>query len=254
MPLEPDRVNRRELMLASLGLLLAPTARALGPGSRFDIAEIVLPSGSLSRPEAWTRMLYEVIQSTSVEADPKPVSVAPEDPLLFAHPFSVLIVGAALPVLSEAAVQQLGRYLAYGGFLLIDDATANPGGPVERSVRALCARLYPTRPLSPLPGDHSIYRSFFLLDRPVGRLAVRDVLEGVTTGPTTPLVYCGNDLSGALARGADGRERFPVVPGGEAQRREALKLGVNLVLYSLTSNYKHDIAHELQLKREGRLE
>ena len=41
---------------------------------------------------------------------------------------------------------------------------------------------------------------------------------------------------------------------GEDQRREAVKLGINLVLYSLTSNYKHDQAHVAELMREGRLE
>jgi hypothetical protein len=42
--------------------------------------------------------------------------------------------------------------------------------------------------------------------------------------------------------------------GGEAQRREAIKLGINLAMYALTSNYKHDIAHVVELMREGRLE
>ena len=80
------------------------------------------------------------------------------------------------------------------------------------------------------------------------------LLEGVTVGPVTPIVFCPNDLSGALDRGADGRDRYPVSPGGEWQRREALKLGINLVMYSLTSNYKQDQAHVLELIREGRLE
>ena len=108
--------------------------------------------------------------------------------------------------------------------------------------------------MAPLPGDHSLYRAFFLLDRPVGRVAISEVLEGVTLGPVTPIVYCPNDLSGALHRGEDGRDRFPVVPNGELQRKEAIKLGVNLVMYSLTSNYKHDQAHVLELMRDGKLE
>ncbi|RME25997.1 MAG: DUF4159 domain-containing protein, partial [Deltaproteobacteria bacterium] len=159
----------------------------------------------------------------------------------------------ALPELSEAAAENLVRFLSYGGFLLVDDASGVPGGALSRSVTALARRLFPTRPLSPLPGDHSIFRSFFLLDRPVGRVDLVPALEGVTVGPITPLVFCGNDLSGALDRGPDGRNRYPVVPGGEYQRREALKLGVNIVMYALTSNYKHDIAHVAELIREGRL-
>lgn len=252
MPVEPTR----RALLAGLGAAaaLAPLpALAFGDRSRLDVAEIMLPSGTLSRPEAWRRMLYEVIQTTSVEAHPDAVQVEPEDPALFEHPFSVLIGDGELPPLSDAAIEQLRRYLAYGGFLLLDDATGTAGGAFARSAKRLTERLFPTRPMSPLPGDHSIFRSFFLLDRPLGRVAVSEVLEGITVGPVTPLVLCPNDLSGALHRAEDGRNRFPVVPGGEEQRREALKLGINLVLYSLTSNYKHDQAHVAELMRDGKL-
>jgi len=257
MPRDVPAWSRRRLLatgLSAAGLLATRPARALAPGSLFRVAELVLDQGTTSRPEAWKRMLYEVIQSTSVECDPNPVTLSPEDPALFAHPFSVLVGTGALPALSEAAVEQLVRYLSYGGFLLVDDASGALDGPLARSVRDLCARLFPTRPLSPLPGDHSIFRSFFLLDRPVGRTARASALEGVTLGATTPLVFCADDLSGALDRGPDGRDRYPVEPDGELQRREAIKLSVNLVLYSLTSNYKHDTAHVLELMRDGRLE
>jgi hypothetical protein len=251
----PREWTRRDAMVGSVAALLAArSARALGPSSQLDVAEIMLPKGTVSRPQAWSRLLFEVIQTTSVEANPQAVQVAPDDPELFAHPFSVMVGEDGFPPLSEAAVEQLRRYLAYGGFLLLDDATGSPSGPFITSARRLCARLFPTRPLSPLPGDHSIFRSFFLLERPYGRVDVADVLEGVTKGPVTPLVLCGNDLSGALDRAEDGRDRYPVVPKGAEQRREAIKLGINLVMYSLTSNYKHDQAHVAELLREGKLE
>ena len=254
MPHEP---TRRQAIAGLGAALLASRARpamALGAASQLDVAEIMLPSGSTSRPAAWSRMLYELIQTTSVEANPQAVQLAPDDPALFAHPFSVLVGVDGFDPLSDRAVEQLRRYLAYGGFLLLDDGTGSPDGPFAASVRRLCRRLFPTRPLSPLPGDHSVYRAFFLLDAPLGRVAVSDVLEGVTKGPTTPLVYCPNDLSGALDRGPDGTDRYPVVPGGGEQRRQAKKLGINLVMYSLTSNYKHDQAHVAELMRDGKLE
>ena len=252
----PAEWTRRDALLGLGAAFMAGAsapAWSFGDRSRLDVAELQLASGTTSRPQAWQRLLYEVIQTTSVEAHPEAIQVGPEDPELFAHPFSVLIGTGALPALSNAAVEQIRRYLSYGGFLLFDDATGTRDGAFKRSVEALSRRLFPTRPLAVLPGDHSIYRSFFLLDAPLGRLAVTDVLHGVTLGPTTPLVYCGNDLSGALDRSPDGRNRNPVVPGGERQRREALKLGMNLVLYSLTSNYKHDQAHVAELMREGKL-
>jgi hypothetical protein len=253
-----DHWSRRSVLSGLTGLTVStawgPPARALGPASQVDVAELAIPGASLHRPAAWTRLLFELINSTSVEANPISVELAPEDPSLFAHPFCALIGDSALPALGDDAVEQLRRFVSYGGFLLFDDASGSRDSAFGRSVRELCRRLFPTRPMAPLPGDHSLYRAFFLLDRPVGRVAVSDVMEGVTLGPVTPVMYCPNDLSGALDRGDNGRDHYPVVPGGETQRREAVKLGINLVMYSLTSNYKHDQAHVLELMRDGKLE
>lgn len=238
---------------AVVGLAARP-ARALGDATGVDIAEIQLSRGTISRSEAWKRLLLEVVQTTSIEVHPRAVQLDPEDPDLFRHPFAVLSGNAALPELSDAARAQVVRYLAYGGFLFIDDATGTIESDFDRSVRSMLARLFPTRPLAVLPSDHSIYRSFFLLHEPVGRVANHRVLEGVPQGSTHVVVYGRDDLSGALDRRPDGGEAASCVPDGELQRREAIKLGVNLVMYALTSNYKQDMAHVNELMRDGRLE
>lgn len=250
-------LTRRHLLGAAATALAGLTVRpawALGEATQVDIAEIQLSRGTVSRGEAWKRLLLEVVQTTSVEVNPRSVPLAPEDPALFRHPFAVLAGNAALPDLSDAARAQLVRYLAYGGFLLIDDTTGTPDSDFDRSVRAMLARLFPTRPLAVLSSDHSIYRSFFLLHEPVGRVANHRVLEGVPQGSTHVVVYMRDDLSGALDRRADGTDAAACVPDGESQRREAVKLGVNLLMYALTSNYKQDIAHVNELMRDGRLE
>ena len=54
-------------------------AHAVGPASEVDLAELQLASGTVSRPEAWTRLLFELIQSTSVEAEPRVVTLAPDE-------------------------------------------------------------------------------------------------------------------------------------------------------------------------------
>ena len=246
--------TRRDVAVALLGLPLATEAFGFGDTSLVDIAEIDLGPGTISRPNAWKRLLYEVIQTTSVECVARATLTDPSSDELFAHPFSAVVGGEAFADPSASAMEQLSRYLSYGGFLLFDDVSGAAQSGFDRSVRRVCRSLFPTRPLAPIPADHSIYRSFFLLDAPMGRVARHRHLEGVTVGNITPLVYCRNDLSGALDRGNDGRHRFPCTPGGEAQRREGVKLGINLVLYSLTANYKRDQAHVRQLMLEGRLE
>jgi hypothetical protein len=217
-----------------------------------DVAELDL--GGITRPNAWKRLLYEVIQTTSVECEPRSVRVKPTDPELFQHPFTVLIGDEAFAQPDEVGLEQISRYLSYGGFLFIDDASGSRNSAFDDSVRELASRLFPTRPLSVLPSDHSLFRTFFLLKKPLGRIDTFKHLEGIIVGNLTPLVYCRNDVSGALDRSPDGRPRHACVPGGERQRREAIKLGINLVMYSLTANYKRDQAHVQQLMREGRLE
>lgn len=245
--------TRRGVLAGAAGLV-GSRALAFGESSRVDICELDLGAGTLSRPNAWKRLLYEIEGTTSVECEARAVHLSPEDPAMFEHPFCVLVGDGAFAVPSDAALEQLSRYLSYGGFLFVDDTTGSDHSPFDASVRDLVDRLFPTRPLGPIPTDHSIYRSFFLLKEPLGRVDRFRFVEGVTSDNQTPLAYFRNDLSGALERGDDGRSTFPCVPGGEGQRREAIKLGINLVLYALTSNYKKDQAHVRQLMKEGRLE
>lgn len=247
-------MNRRDL-LKCLGLSALPIpAWAFGDSSKMGVAQLEMGSGTLLRPTAWSRLLYEVQLTTSIETASTVVSLDPESPALFSHPFSVLVGEGRLPGLSPTTVKKLRDYLTYGGFLFIDDSSGMEGSPFDTGVRDLLQQIFPTHPLVPLPSDHSLYRAFFLIDRPMGRVNTTPWLEGITLGETTRVVYCRNDLSGALARSPDGRNLFPVTPGGETQRREAVKLGINLMMYALTSNYKKDQAHVRQLMLEGRLE
>lgn len=246
-------MRRRDVLVAA-GALVGGRAFAFGETTRLGVAELDLGAGTLSRPAAWKRLLYELGDTTSVEVGRDVVRHGLEDEALFEHPFSVLVGAAAFAPPSEPAVERLSRYLAYGGVLLVDDTTGTEDSPFDASVRALLARVYATRPASPLPADHSVFRAFFLLSHPVGRVDRFRWLEGVTVGTFTPVLLMRNDLSGALDRGDDGRERNACVPGGEDQRREAIKLGINIVLYALTADYKRDIAHVRELMREGRIE
>lgn len=260
--------SRRDLLRALVagailpGALVGGSARAIGEATRFTIAELDLGPGTISRPGAWLRLLNEVRATTSVETrDPSAgiPRLRPRDPKLFEHPFLVCPGDGAFAIPDEESLEQLARYLAYGGFLLFDDTTGSAGSAFSGAVQRLLGVLFPTRRLSPLPRSHSIYRAFFLLEQPLGRVARFEELEGITVGgvrvegdrredtTNSPVVLMRNDLSGALDRDRAGRDVNPVVPGGESQRREAVKLGINLVMYSLTANYKKDQVHVKEL-------
>jgi hypothetical protein len=255
-------MNRRDLLKGAAATALCGFTRpawAFGPQSRVGIAEIDLGPGTIARPNAWERLVHEVESTTSVEIDARPARVTADDPELFSHPIAAIVGDGGFAMPDDTGIEQLSRFLAYGGLLIFDETTGSDNSPFDDSVRKLVSALFPTAGLAPLPSKHSLYRAFFIIDDPVGRLARHRVLEGVTVDGTegqggwTPIVYCRNDLSGALERDASGRYPYSCEPGGEDQRREALKLGMNMVLYSLTTDYKQDQAHVKELIDSGRL-
>jgi hypothetical protein len=155
---------------------------------------------------------------------------------------------------SPAGVEALRRYLTFGGFLLIDSAEGTTDGAFDRSVRALCAALYPAPAanLEVVPNDHVVYKSFYLLDRPVGRLALSPVMEGVTRSGRLTVAYVQNDLGGAWSKDNFGNYDFPCEPDGERQRELAFRMGVNLVMYALCLDYKTDQVHVPFIMRRRR--
>ncbi|NIQ00576.1 MAG: DUF4159 domain-containing protein, partial [Nitrospinaceae bacterium] len=40
-----------------------------------------------------------------------------------------------------------------------------------------------------------------------------------------------------------GHWTYDIIAGGEAQRQRAIRLGVNIVMYALTLDYKKDMVH-----------
>ena len=58
------------------------------------------------------------------------------------------------------------------------------------------------------------------------------------------IIITSNDLAGAWAVRPDGHYMLPMVGTNEAQQRQfALRAGVNIVMYTLTGNYKADQVH-----------
>jgi hypothetical protein len=133
--------------------------------------------------------------------------------------------------------------LSAGGLLVVDGADARPGAGFDSSVRALIARLFPRTPLQHISPEHVVYKSFYLLRTPVGRVAAVPYLEGIEQDGRLLVVYSQNDLGGAWARDNFGQWEHEVVPGGYEQREMAFRLGINLAMYALCLDYKTDQVH-----------
>jgi hypothetical protein len=105
--------------------------------------------------------------------------------------------------------------------------------------------------LEPVPRDHVLTKSFYLLRDFPGRFgggtlwveALPAATEEQESRPAragdgvSQILITSNDLAGAWAVGRDGQPLLPLTPGEPRQRECAVRVGVHLVMYVLTANY-----------------
>jgi hypothetical protein len=200
---------------------------------------------------------------TAIEpGEPMAVDLETDDIALYPFLYWPVTEGQATP--SDAAYAKLNDFLRYGGMILFDTKDANlaaggsSGTPNARVLQRIALRL-DVPPLEPVPADHVLTRTFYLLQDFPGRhlggpvwveaapeaeevegLPFRNLNDGVT-----PVVIGGADWAAAWAVDDSGAPMFPVGRGlsGERQREMALRFGVNLIMYVMTGNYKSDQVH-----------
>ncbi|KIN63053.1 N-terminal double-transmembrane domain protein [Sulfitobacter noctilucicola] len=200
---------------------------------------------------------------TSIEPAPATAVDLERDELAF-FPFLYWPVTPDQPRPSAEAYIKLNDYLRSGGLILFDTRDADiasfgAASPNGRKLQDLAAALA-IPPLEPLPGDHVLTRTFYLLQDFPGRHNSRDVwveaappnaeqIEGMPfrnlNDGVTPVVIGGNDWAAAWAVRSDGAPMVPIGRGysGDRQRELASRFGVNLIMHVLTGNYKSDQVH-----------
>jgi hypothetical protein len=189
---------------------------------------------------------------TAVDAgEPRGVNLAVDD--LNLYPLLYWPIRSDHPDLPSGVAERLDAYLRQGGMILFDTGDAGtmiPGqagaGPGEQRLRQLLAGLNLPR-LEPVPEDHTLTRSFYLLQDFPGRFTGGtlwvDHAEPSINDGVSSVIIGSNEWAGAWAVDELGMATYPVAPGGERQRELARRFGVNLVMYALTGNYKTDQVH-----------
>jgi hypothetical protein len=214
--------------------------------------------------EAGLRGLGERLwERTSIEPE-APVGVDIERDELAFFPFLYWPVTADQQLPSAAALRRLNDFLRTGGMILFDTRDADvavAGGvtPEAQQLQRIAAGLS-IPPLEPVPQDHVLTRTFYLLQDFPGRFQSAPVwveaappdaeqVEGMPfrnlNDGVTPVVIGGNDWAAAWAVDDMGVPLFPVGRGfaGERQREMANRFGINLIMHVLTGNYKSDQVH-----------
>jgi hypothetical protein len=203
-------------------------------------------------------------QRTALEAgDPVGLDPARDELAFFPLIYWPVVPNAGKP--PAQALEHIDAYMKHGGTILFDtrdavDATPGVGtetrSPGMVALRTILSSL-DIPELEPVPNDHVLTKTFFLLkDFPGrftgGQLWVEALPEASEDEPGRParagdgvsaIIITSNDLAGAWAMRPDGQPMLPLVPGEPRQREMAFRAGVNIVMYAMTGNYKADQVH-----------
>jgi len=191
---------------------------------------------------------------TSINVSYEKKVVSATDKALFHYPFLYLAGTDQFGGFDEGERMKLRKYLKSGGTLLIDDSTASADSHFDRAIRKELTQLLPNTSINNIPTDHAIYKSFYLLYSAAGRKIIDPTLEGITFEDEnrTPVIYCRNDLGGAWEEDEFGKWKYACIPRGERQREMAIRLGINVIMYALTGNYKTDQVHSPFIRQRQR--
>ena len=203
-------------------------------------------------------------QRTALEAgEPIGLDIGRDELAFFPLVYWPIVPGAPRP--SAEALARIDAYMKQGGTVLFDTRDAllappGPGGethsPGMAELRAILSSL-DIPELEPVPRDHVLTKTFFLLRDFPGRYSSGQLWveampaegEDEQARPAragdgvSSIIITSNDLAAAWALRPDGQPMLPVVPGDPRQREFAFRAGVNIVMYTLTGNYKADQVH-----------
>jgi hypothetical protein len=204
-------------------------------------------------------------QRTALEAgDPVGIDPARDELAFFPLIYWPVVPGAPKP--PQDAINRIDAYMKQGGTVIFDtrDAIEAPPGPGGESqtpgmieLRNILSSLEVPE-LEPVPREHVLTKTFYLLRDFPGRFnsgqtwvetLPREDDDEAASKPArggdgvSPIIITSNDLAGAWALRPDGQPMLPLTPGEPRQREFAFRAGVNIVMYTLTGNYKADQVH-----------
>lgn len=196
--------------------------------------------------------LTEVLfRRTSIEAA-EPIGVQLERDDISLLPFLYWPMTDSQRPLSDTALKRLDMFMKTGGLVLFDTRdqglpfAGSGASPGTQKLRQLLSRL-DIPPLMPVPEDHVLTKAFYLLREFPGRYNGGSVWvernPGGDKDGVTSIVIGSNDWAAAWAVDANGRPMAPTQPNSPRQREFAYRFGVNLLMYTLTGNYKADQVH-----------
>jgi len=218
---------RRYVVWVLLCFSMPPQAQALAEGT-FTIARLQYGGGGdwYSDPSSLPNLLRFLRENTLVDAAVEEVRVELLDEELFSYPY-LYMTGHGNISFSTAEVERLRRYLESGGFLHADD---NYG--MDESFRREMKKVFPLSKWVELPPEHEIFHSHF--DFPSG---LPKIHEHDGKRPQALALFVADRLVAIYTYETDlgdGWEDEAVHDNPPSKRLDALRMGVNIVVWALS--------------------
>lgn len=241
-----------------------PDPRLVRAADEVALAYVVTGDPELDEnSKAGLRGLSQVLTMRTTVEPGAPIGIDLDQDDLSLLTFLYWPVSDDQPSPSPQAYVRLNHFLRSGGMIVFDTRDgdiAGLGGPDGAAALQRLAAPLDIPPLAPLPADHVLTRTFYLLQDFSGRYqggnvwaeappAGAEAAEGVPfrnlNDGVSPVIIGGNSWAEAWAIDENGLPLFTVGSGldGERQREMAYRFGVNLIMYVLTGNYKSDQVH-----------
>ncbi|MCC6982153.1 MAG: DUF4159 domain-containing protein [Bauldia sp.] len=265
--LSPREASAQPAPDASLPAAPDPAADefALKAANGSFLAYVITGNAVLDRTsEAGMSGLAQVVAGRTAFEPEGPIGVNIETDDLSFFPIIYWPIDPAAPLPSAATMARVDAFMKEGGTILFDTRdqlersignNSFSGTPSAERLQAMLASL-DIPPLEPVPADHVLTKTFYILNEFTGRYsgsplwveatAPVDPNSGRPVRPgdgVTSIMITGADLAAAWAVDDRGQFLYPTVPVDSFYREMAFRSGINILMYALTGNYKADQVH-----------
>ena len=181
-------------------------------------------------------------KTAAIFTDPKSIDLKKDK--LFSFPLIYWATNTEVKSLPK----KIKQYINDGGLLLIDCKLNQDEIIIDK-----CLKRFETLLESNFPGNleilnksHAIAKSFYLLKNFPGRRNEPVFFfksNSLKFDNASSVVFGNNDWTGAWAKNNEDDFLFPILENNPNQRNMSFRFGLNLLIYSLTGNYKTDQVH-----------
>jgi hypothetical protein len=199
------------------------------PRPTLTIARLQYDGGGdwYANPSSIPNLLAAIAERTTIHVAKEEARVTPLDARLADYPF-IHATGHGTIRFSDAEAARLREYLLGGGFLHVDD---NYG--LDASFREAVKKIFPDRELVDVPRSHPIYHIVYEMPNGIPKIHEHDGKParglGIFVGDRLVLYY---SYESDLGNGWEDPATYGDPP---ALHEAALRMGVNLFVYAVTS-------------------